>query len=444
MSAGRVTVGITLAVPRERVASALTSLGYDVTLAASPCEVLEQARSRRPHLLVLDADFITSGGAALLGQWRLQFPGVSIVVLPQIHAGRAPVEAPVLAEEPGALAYPQLMLAVERALGALRGRAAIGVRGERRPTALDPFVGHSPAIRCLAREAPRALASESPILIEGETGTGKGVLAAWLHAHGPREGEPFVHLNCAGFSRELMDSELFGHAKGAFTGAVTPKPGMLEVADKGTLFLDEIGDMDIAIQAKLLKLIEDRRFRRVGDTRERRADVRIIVATHHHLRRRVQDGLFREDLFYRISVLPLNMPALRFRSGDIPALARRILAQLSIELGRPEPVLTPGAERVLMVHSWPGNLRELRNELERAMLACGDGPIETRHLALEPATVPQRFDGSPHGTLVDVQRAYIQSVLDEEQHVERAAQRLGIARSTFYQKLRALGISPRR
>src|SRR2546429_436218 len=218
---------------------------------------------------------------------------------------------------------------------------------------------------------------------EQQPGTPKGVLAAWLHRHGPRAQEPFVDLNCAGFSRELMDSELFGHEKGAFTGAVTRKAGLLEVADRGTLFLDEIGDMDAPIQAKLLKVIEEKRFRRVGETRERHTDVRVIAATHHNLLLRVREGLFREDLYYRIGVLPMRVPALRFRAADIPELARRILGQLALELGRAEPELAPAAEETLVEHNWPGNLRELRNELERALLASANGSIESRHLALD-------------------------------------------------------------
>ncbi|HEY6193705.1 MAG TPA: sigma-54 dependent transcriptional regulator [Candidatus Eisenbacteria bacterium] len=445
MSSRRAIVGVvSSAYERDRIGAALVALGYGVTLADSTFEALGQARAGAPQLLVADAEFLAVGGDEMFREWREQQPGTPIVVLPG-HASLEPGAGNGAARNgSGSMFTPELMLAVDRVVGTQRASNGVAARPERRRPPLDPFAGQSPAIRRLAEQARQALASESPILIEGETGTGKGVLAAWLHRHGPRAQEPFVDLNCAGFSRELMDSELFGHEKGAFTGAVTRKAGLLEVADRGTLFLDEIGDMEAPIQAKLLKVIEEKRFRRVGETRERHADVRVIAATHHNLLQRVRDGHFREDLYYRIGVLPMRVPALRFRAGDIPELARRILGQLSLELGRPEPELAEDAERTLGERAWPGNLRELRNELERAVLACSNGSIESRHLALDaPAGLPS-FNGTEGATLADVERAFIRRVLDEEQqHVQRTARRLGIARSTFYVKLRQLGISAR-
>ena len=445
MSARRVILGIRSAPYRDRIGAVLVSLGYEVTLAESATEVLHLARACTPQLVVTEPEFVAQGGEGLFSSWRERLPGTPIVVLPD----PPPAALGGACEQAGgtgdSLPASELLEAVGRVVGTFRASAGVPAGSERRRAPFDPFVGHSPSIRRLAEEAQKALGSESPILIEGETGSGKGVLAAWLHRHGPRAEEPFVDLNCAGFSRELMDSELFGHEKGAFTGAVSAKLGLVEVADRGTLFLDEIGDMDLPVQAKLLKVIEERRFRRVGETRERQADVRVITATHHTLLQRVRDGLFREDLYYRIAVLPMRMPALRFRSGDIPALARRLLTRLALDLGRPEPVLSPEADQMLMAHPWPGNLRELRNQLERALLGCDEGTIEPRHLAFEPGLALPRFIGPEGGTLADVERAYIRRVLaEEQQHVERAAQRLGIARSTFYQKLRALGITSER
>ncbi len=424
---------------RERMCASLVSLGYEVMLADNCAQVFDRSREQSPHAVIADHDFVERSGEALLGELRRCVPAAPFVVLPHDFADEpagtsAPAGDASLAA--GSLPAPELMVALERVLGNSRGPAQ---GGSRKRAPLDPFVGQSPAVRQVAEEALHALASESPILIEGETGSGKGVLAAWLHRHGPRAHEAFVDLNCAGFSRELMDSELFGHERGAFTGAVTAKLGLLEVADKGTLFLDEIGDMELPIQAKLLKVVEEKHFRRVGETRERQADVRIIAATHHDLLARVREGKFRADLYYRIHVLRMRMPALRFRSADIPALARRIITTLAQDLGRPEPILTPEAEEALIKHPWPGNLRELRNELERAMLASESGPIERRHLVLELSPAAGQVS-SMGGTLEDLERAYIERVLQEEHRVELAAQRLGIPRSTFYHKLRTLGI----
>ena len=333
---------------------------------------------------------------------------------------------------------------VERVFGALKPTRSATKKRE-----LDPFIGQSPEIRRLSEEALKALSSDSPILIEGETGTGKNVLAAWLHRHGSRAHEPIVDLNCAGLSRELMDSELFGHEKGAFTGAISSKPGLLEVADRGTLFLDEIGDMEPAIQAKLLKVIEEKRFRRVGENRERLTDVRIIAATNADLMRSVQEGRFRRDLFFRICVLPMRIPPLRSRPQDIPLLARQILGPLAAERGLPAVKLSEAADEALMRHAWPGNLRELRTVLERALLGGVREVIDGVDLQFDtdrgespPPAAPWWVDG---GTLQDVERAYILRVIEEVGGDKgRAAKRLQIARSTFYQKLAAMGIPTRK
>ncbi len=456
MSAHRVLLGVLPGAPRAPLVALLVSLGYEVTLADDGSELLEHARVHEPQWVLTDHAFLDAATGDLFADLRVRLPGTPLVVLPPgTPADRRGFDPGPDAE----LTLPsELMGAVDRVLGPTRPVPATHTRPHKRPL-FDPFVGQSPEIRRLAEEALKALASESPILIEGETGTGKGVLASWLHRHGPRAHEGFVDLNCAGISRELMDSELFGHEKGAFTGAVTSKPGLLEVADKGTLFLDEVGDMDLPIQAKLLKVIEEKRFRRVGETRERHTDVRIIAATHHDLQQRVQDGWFRRDLYFRICVLPMRMPALRNRAQDIPALARRILAQLSVELGRAEPVLSPAAEDALQSYPWPGNLRDLRNGLERALLSCEGAAIEREHLRfdahgalgsrgpMETAPGPGAPNGFPvgaTGTLQEMERAIILSVLEEVgNNKELASKRLGIPRSTFYQKLAAMGITRR-
>jgi len=445
MTAPRAILGIRSAPERERIGTTLVSLGYEVTAADSVEQLCAEPRAPRPRLFIADSGFVVAANGSLFAHWRDRMPGVPMLVLPDGHAaGRTMGSA-------GAFAAPSLD-ELDRVVAALRRPAD----AEGDATALDPLIGRSQAIRALAGQARIALGSPSPLLIEGETGSGKGVLAAWLHRHGPRAAEPFVDLNCAGFSRELMDSELFGHEKGAFTGAVSRKPGLVEVANGGTLFLDEIGDMDVAVQAKLLKVIEDQRFRRVGEVRERRADVRIIAATHHNLARRVREGLFREDLYFRLDVLRLCVPPLRHRQVDVPALAACILARMADELRRRRPALTPAAQAALATRPWPGNVRELRNELERALLACGDGPIDAVHFGPQFGVPAAAEDGGASGTahptaaeaggtLRQVERAFIQRVFEEEgHHVERAALRLGIARSTFYHKLRIFGLSPRR
>jgi DNA-binding NtrC family response regulator len=430
---------------RERLSAVLVALGLEVSAAADAAGLFAEASARPTRLAIVDNALVSTTDAAWWAAVRRSLPALSVVVLP--GPGEPFADAGGWAHDDATGEEAELMNALEPLLAAVGAPAARRRRASRWPAPLDPFVGGSQAIRRLADEARQALPSESPVLIEGETGTGKGVLAAWLHRHGTRARRPFVDLNCAGFSRELMDAELFGHEKGAFTGAVSAKPGLLEVADGGTLFLDEIGDMELAIQAKLLKVIEEHRYRRVGDTRERQSDVRIVVATHHHLLDRVRAGRFREDLYYRVSVLPLRMPAVRERTCDILQLARRILDLLVPEGRSPRPVLTPAAELALVAYSWPGNLRELRNALERGWLASGGAAIETAHLGLdrEASPVAPALPRAREDSYTDLERTYIERVLNEEQHhVDRAAERLGIPRSTFYQKLRALGIPTRR
>jgi DNA-binding NtrC family response regulator len=275
------------------------------------------------------------------------------------------------------------------------------------------------------------------VLVTGETGSGKGVLAAWLHNAGPRAEEAFVDLNCAGLSKEFLETELFGHEKGAFTGAVTAKNGLLEVAHKGTVFLDEIGDMDAVVQPKLLKVLEEKRFRRLGDVRDRQVDVRLIAATHHDLQSLVREKKFRSDLYFRISTLPLRVPALRERAEDIPALSEHFLERISADMGRGRMSLSPAATAALAAHSWPGNLRELRNTLERAALLASGSVLEPRDLSFEGSL----DEAVAAGTLEDVERRHIERVLREEGgQVERAAKRLGIPRSTLYQRIKQFGL----
>src|SRR5581483_10514432 len=244
-----------------------------------------------------------------------------------------------------------------------RDQATRRTQGER--TAPDPFLGTSPSVLALATEAQLAVGGDSPVLVQGETGSGKGVLARWLHDSGARTEEAFVDINCAGLSRELLESELFGHARGAFTGAIADKKGLLEVAHRGTLFLDEIGDMDVSLQPKFLKALEEKRFRRLGEVNERRVDVRLIAATNQDLGDLVREKRFRADLYYRINTVVLRVPPLRERTGDIPLLAGAILRRLAQEMGRPEIELAADAVEALQAYPWPGNVRELRNVLER-------------------------------------------------------------------------------
>jgi DNA-binding NtrC family response regulator len=426
--------------------------GFEVDEADSLRAALLSFQARRPDAAVLDHSLPDGTALDLLPRLRALDPGVPLVVL----TGHGSIDLAVQAVKEGAehfftkpVELATLAVVIERLLDQQRQRQrALAGRSRDARRAVDPFLGTSAAIRRLAEEAARIQASDSPVLIQGETGTGKGVLAAWLHQQGPRSEEAFVDLNCATLSKELLESELFGHEKGAFTGAVASKPGLLEVAHRGTLFLDEVGDMDPLVQPKLLKVLEEQRYRRVGEVRDRQVDVRLIAATHQDLADAVREKRFRGDLFYRISTIPLAVPALRERAEDIPLLTRELLDRLAGDLGKAHVQVGPAALRALQDYAWPGNVRELRNVLERAALLCRDRTIDAgdlRFLGAAPDAPPAA--SSPAGradtqlTLEEVERRHIAAVLEEEGgRVEAAARRLGVPRSSLYKRLRALGL----
>jgi len=311
--------------------------------------------------------------------------------------------------------------------------------------AIDPFVGTSAAIRALADQAKKILSTESPVLILGETGTGKGVLARWLHENSPRADEAFVDLNCAGLTRELLETELFGHEKGAFTSATASKQGLFEVAHRGTIFLDEVGDVDLQIQPKLLKVLEEKRFRRLGDVRDRQVDVRLIAATHQDLGQLVREKRFRDDLYFRISTIPLSFPSLRERIEDIPTLAKYMLDKVGADLGRGELHLDQGCIQALQAYSWPGNIRELRNVIERAVLLSEQKQITLNDLHFDGHTQVGAPFLDSRLTLLELEKQHIERVLQEEHgRVEIAAKRLGIPRSSLYQKIKKFQISTSR
>jgi len=427
--------------------------GLDVEEADS-CAAAEKAvREFHPDAMVLDHMLPDGTALEVLPRIREIDATLPVVVL----TGHATIDLAVRAVKEGAdqflakpVELPALLVMLQRLLESQREkrRQAAG-RARQAREAVDPFTGTSAAIRRLADDARKVAASSSPILIEGDTGSGKGILARWFHRNGPRADEAFVDMNCAGLSREFLETELFGHEKGAYTGAVNSKQGLLEVAHRGVVFLDEIGDLDPQVQPKLLKVLEEKRFRRLGDVRDRQVDVQLVAASHQNLPQLVQEKKFRSDLYFRISAIPLRVPALRERAEDIPVLARQLLEALASDLGRRGLQLSAGAERALTSYSWPGNVRELRNVLERAALLSGRDVLEASDLRFESAGVLRPRDEPPavaepetaHLTLEELERTHIERVLRElAGRVTEASQRLGIPRSTLYQKIKRYGI----
>ncbi len=424
----------------------LENEGLEVDEADSVASAEKAIREGRPDAVVLDHMLPDGTALDLLPRLREIDASLPVVVL----TGHASIDLAVRAVKEGAdqflakpVELPALLVLLRRLLESQRERRRqIAGRTRQAREAVDPFGGTSAPIRRLAEEARRVAASSSPILIEGETGSGKGVLARWLHRNGPRADEPLVDMNCAGLSREFLETELFGHEKGAYTGAVSSKPGLLEVAHRGVVFLDEIGDLDPQVQPKLLKVLEEKRFRRLGEVRDRQVDVQLIAATHQDLARLAREKRFRSDLYYRISTIPLRVPPLRERPEDIPILARELLEGLAADLGRRGLRLSAGAEERLGRYAWPGNVRELRNVLERALLLGGSDVIEAGELRFEGPGAPSS-DMAPGSalTLEELEREHIARVLqDLGGRVAEASHRLGIPRSTLYQKIKKFGI----
>ncbi len=277
---------------------------------------------------------------------------------------------------------------------AVRGRGARGAAAPAgRENAFAAIVGESEALKTVLARAARLMPHRNAsVLIVGETGTGKELLARALHAGGPRRGAPFVAVNCSAFPEHLIESELFGHERGSFTDAHVAKPGLFEVADGGTLFLDEIGDLPLGVQAKLLRVLEDKQIRRVGGTKSRTVDVRILAATNEHLAQRVREGRFRNDLYFRLSSVVLRLPPLRERGDDLSRVAQALLERLAREHGLPVPTLTPEVHQLLRAHPWPGNIREVKNALERGLLLSPAGELNADEL-LPPEEPPARPDG---------------------------------------------------
>ena len=428
---------------RYAYASHLTANGFQVGEAADLAAAHKSFVATRPDVAVLDFRLPDGNALALLSRFKELEPTVPIIIL----TGFGSMELGVALIQAGAeqcLAKPveasALLMIVHKLLENSRNQQkTLANNTRRRRVVLNPFLGESSPIQRLAEAAAKVANSQSPVLIQGETGCGKGVLATWLHENGPRSEESFVDLNCAGLTREFLESELFGHEKGAFTGAVNPKPGLLEVSHRGTLFLDEIGDIDPNVQPKLLKVVEEKRFRRMGDVRDRFIDVRLIAATHQDLRHLIETKVFRSDLYFRISTVPLAIPPLRERQDDIPTIAQSLLNRICSDMARPPAQLSSKALERLRSYYWPGNIRELRNVLERALLFSDRTLLEPGDLAFEPDPDHRSDSYKSDWTLEELERFHITAAFsNENQNVERTARRLGIAKSTLYQKLKNL------
>jgi DNA-binding NtrC family response regulator len=437
------------------LARAFRLAGHEATVCDNAARALELVKSQPFDMMMSDVVMPGKDGLALLEDLRAQGIALPVVMI----SGQANIEMAVRATRLGAIDFLEKPLSTDKLLLTVDNvlklkRLEDENRDLRQRVGRHEIIHAGEAMRRVMAQVERVAASESRVCILGETGTGKELIARALHERSARRGGPFVTLNCAAVPSELIESELFGHEKGSFTGATARHTGKFEQAHRGTLFLDEIGDMPLVMQAKLLRVLEEGQVERVGSDRSIAVDVRVIVATHRDLDKLVKAGGFRQDLFHRIYVFPVVLPPLRERAEDIPALAAHFAAQVSEVNGwKPKPFL-PEAVAALQRYSWPGNVRELRNVVERLLLLA-DGPVDAAAVKLalpqaspEAGTEAAADGGSFTGPLAErtdsFERAQILAELKRHnQRMTDTARALGLERSHLYKKCQALGIDLR-
>jgi DNA-binding NtrC family response regulator len=434
----------------ESLAAWLREDGYSVDTAASGREAVEKARLREYALYFVDLKMPGGmDGIETMMELRKLRRDAAIVVI----TAYATVDTAITAMKEGAQEYivkpchPQeISLLVERIIKVkrLERENAILRRKLSRQYRFHDLVSKNPTMVALFELVREVASQRSTVLIQGDSGSGKELVARAIHFSGERGDHPFVAVACAALAESLLESELFGHEKGAFTGALAQRKGKFELADGGTLFLDEIGDISPKVQVDLLRVLQERRFFRVGGSSEVSVDVRVIAATHRDLVAEVRAGRFREDLYYRLNVIGLHIPPLRERREDIPLLAGEFLERLAHELKRPVDEISDEALRLLMDHDWPGNVRELENAVERALVTCKTRVLTAEDFAFlrNPTASVTEALGLPAGmTLQDLEKQYIAQTLKRTQgNVKAAAEALGIDRSTLYEKLKRYGI----
>lgn len=444
MSKPRILITDDHADVRQALSLLLRDCGYEVVTAASPAEALSALRQSRPDLLLLDLNFrrdTTSGaeGLEVLKQIRAQDSALPVVILTGWPTIALAVEAMRLGardflEKPWENGHVRSVIAQHVASARARtevlrleneGRLAGGEE--------EAPIYRSSAMQEVLAVAGRIAPSDVPVLLTGESGTGKSLIARWIHRQSSRAEGAFVSVNLGGLAETLFESELFGHVKGAFTDARSDRAGRFERASGGTLFLDEISNITPTQQARLLHVLEDRNYERVGETVPRRADARIVAATNSDVRQLIRDGRFREDLYFRLNTVEISIPPLRARRDDIPLLAAFFLARYAKESGRAPLALSGGASRALEAHDWPGNVRELAHVIQRAVLLARGDTIEPADLRLAEGSSAETLENL---TLEQAERYVIQRALESSSgDVAAAAVKLGMSRSALYRRL---------
>jgi DNA-binding NtrC family response regulator len=435
---------------RKGLQDLLTAWGYEVSAAADGREALERAAERSPSVVITDLVMPGLDGMGLLAALKRDHPATAVIIL----TGQGTIESAVQAMKDGAYDYltkpvdpTRLQLLLDKALERTETVREVHLlrRQLRQRGALGQLVGSSKAMQDIMSQLELVAPTDATLLLVGESGTGKELVARTVHNLSPRRRGPFVAVNCAAIAESLLESEIFGHEKGAFTGAVERRQGCFELADGGTLFLDEVVEMQPATQVKFLRVLQEGQFRRVGGKNEIQVDVRIIAATNQDPVKALQEGALREDLYYRLNVFTLSLPPLRERLDDLPELVQALLEEFNERHGRAVRGVDEGTLAVLRQHRWPGNVRELRNVIERAVIVCPGDLIGAEHL---PVPLGSPRSGTPTASEVGVllpvgtpiEEAERQLILRTLAHAgnnkTRAAQLLGISLKTLHNKLR--------
>ena len=430
---------------RRLLKKELTRKGYAVEVAPDGSEALRLLHDKSFDVILLDVVMPGIDGISLMKKLKEDSGTPAIIVL----TGKATVETAVEAMKNGAYDYltkpyklDELVIVIDRAYeySRLSVKSKLLEQELVRKESPFEFIGRSRQLRDILALIQKVAPTDSPVFIQGESGTGKELVANTVWHFSTRKDAPFIALNCASLSENLIESEIFGHEKGAFTSAYQMKHGLVEVADKGTLFLDEIGEMPIGLQAKLLRFLDSGEFRRVGGNKTLSVDVRMIAATNKDLTGMIKTGKFREDLYYRLNVINLTIPALRERKEDIAELSRHFLKKYAKKLSKAITDFTPEALAVLAGYHWPGNVRELENVVERAVILCESDRIGATDLSIPSSATVAELGTNP--SLEEVEKAYILRILKEAgNNQSKASQLLGIDRKTLYLKLKKYGIS---
>ena len=433
---------------REALTSILSEEGYEASAVASGEECLKLLDSRSMDLVLLDVWLDGIDGLETLERMRKSGLDPMVVMI----SGHASIETAVRATKLGAFDFIEKPLSLEKVILVIKNALEVHRLGQENRRLREELGGkmqlHGETVpmRALRQQITLTAPTNGRVLIYGESGTGKELVARSLHAASLRGDQAFVEVNCAAIPEELIESELFGHVKGSFTGATENKVGKFEKADGGTLFLDEVGDMSLRTQSKVLRVLEEQRLEPVGSNQTISVDVRVIAATNKVLEDEIAHGRFREDLFYRLNVIPFNLPPLRERIEDVPVLARHFLAEFGAAYGRKPKELSDTAIGVMLRYNWPGNVRELRNLIERLMIVVPQDRIEPLHLPAELFRASSRMAQQPNATLHEArdsyEREFILRKLEENQwHMTHTAEALGLERSHLYRRMRTLGIT---